>query len=258
MTGWFGKVAPGVKRDGTLVTEADLEVDRFIREAVEAAYPEHRLLTEESTQVFLGAPATWVVDPLDGTNNFANGLSHWGISLAFLYAGSPLLATLDFPLLGQRFEAVRGQGARLNGEPLRVPPPGVLHGNQFFIGDARGYRNLDVSVLFKARLLGSAAYDLAAVASGAAVAAFETFPKIWDIAGAWLVLEEAGAVIAPLFDGPSVFPLQPQIDYVDRVFPVLAAANPEVWQVMQAGIHLKPSAERFARRLEAQGWRVQI
>ncbi len=254
LTGWFGKAAPGLKRDGTIVTEADLEVDRLVRDAVRTRYPDHGLLTEESTQVFEGAAATWVVDPLDGTNNFANGMSHWGISLALLREGEPVLAVLDFPLLGQRFEAVRGHGTRLNGQLLTVPPPGELHGNQFFITDARGYRNLDVSVLFKARLLGSAAYDLAAVAAGVAVAALETLPKIWDIAGAWLVLAEAGAVIAPLLEGPPVFPLQPQVDYVDRVFPVLAAGSPEVWQLMKAGIHLKPGAERLARRLQSQGW----
>jgi myo-inositol-1(or 4)-monophosphatase len=256
LTGWFGKVAPGIKRDGTIVTEADLEVDQLIRHAVETTYPGHGLLTEESTQVFAGVSSTWVVDPLDGTNNFANGLNHWGVSLALLRDGSPELAVLDFPLLGQHFEAVRGHGAWLNGEPLRVPSPGELNANQFFIGDARGYRNLDVTVLFKARLLGSAAYDLAAVAAGVAVAAFETFPKIWDIAGAWLVIEESGALIAPLFQGPPVFPLQPGTDYLERVFPVLATANAEVWDMMKAGVQLKPGADRFAKRLRAQGWVV--
>ena len=256
MTGWFGKVAPGVKRDGTFVTEADLEVDRLVRDAVRTRYPDHGLLTEESTQIYEGATMTWVVDPLDGTNNFANGLSHWGVSLALLRKGEPVLAMLDFPLLGQRFDAVRGQGARLNGQPLNVPPLGELHSNQFFITDARGYRNLDVSVLLKARLLGSAAYDLAAVAAGVAVAAFETLPKIWDIAGAWLVLGEAGALIAPWLDGSPIFPLQPGTDYVDRVFPVLAAANPDVWQLMKAAIHFKPGAERLARRLRSQGWLI--
>ena len=257
LTGWFGKVAPGIKRDGTIVTEADLDVDRLVREAVQTRFPDHGLLTEESTQVYEGAASTWVVDPLDGTNNFANGLSHWGVSLALLHGGEPVLAVLEFPLLSQRFTAVRGQGAWLNGQPLHVPPIGEFHGNQFFITDARGYRNLDVSVLFKARLLGSAAYDLAAVAAGVAVAALETLPKIWDIAGAWLVIAEAGAVIAPLLDGPPIFPLQPHVDYVDRVFPVLAAGSPEVWQLMKAGIQIKPGAERLMRRLQAQGWVVQ-
>jgi myo-inositol-1(or 4)-monophosphatase len=151
---------------------------------------------------------------------------------------------------------VAGQGAWLNGQPLAVPPPGELHPNQFFITDARGYRSLDVSVLFKARLLGSAAYDLAAVAAGVAVAALETLPKIWDIAGVWLVIDEAVGVIAPLVEGPPVFPLQPRVDYVDRVFPVLAASNSEIWQLMKSGIQVKPGAERLKRRLQSQGWTV--
>lgn len=249
-------MTPGLKRDGTIVTEADLDVDRLVREAVHSRFPDHALLTEESTQVYEGAVATWVVDPLDGTNNFANGLSHWGVSLALLHGGEPVLAVLDFPLLGQRFAAVAGQGAWLNGQPLHIPRASELHANQFFIVDARGYRNLDVSVLFKARLLGSAAYDLAAVAAGLAVAALETLPKIWDIAGAWLVVCEAGGMIASLFEGPPVFPLQPHVDYAEQVFPVLAANSPEAWQLMKAGIQLKPGAERLKRRLQTQGWTI--
>jgi len=181
----------------------------------------------------------------------------WGCSIALLQHGQPLLAVLDFPPIGQRFSAVHGQGAVWNGQPLHAPAPADLHGNDFFILDSRSFRLLDFSVRPKARLLGCAAYDLAAVSSGAAVACCELLPKIWDIAGAWLVLSEAGATVAPLLSGAPIFPLQVGIDYTERVFPLLAAADPATWQAMQAGIRIKPGSQRLIGRLQEQGWIVE-
>jgi myo-inositol-1(or 4)-monophosphatase len=230
----------------------------LIYRGVASQYPSHGLLSEESTLVYHGAEYTWVVDPLDGTNNFANGLPLWGCSIALLQHGQPLLAVLDFPPIGQRYSALRGQGALWNGQPLRVQAPAELHGNDFFILDSRSFRLLDYAVRPKARLLGSAAYDLVAVSSGVAVACCELLPKIWDVAGAWLVLSEAGAVVAPLLSGVSVFPMQVGMDYTERVFPLLAAASPMVWQAMQAGIRIKPSSQRLVSRLRGQGWVVDL
>ncbi len=255
---WFGKTTASTKFDGSFVTEADLEVDRFIQQALASAYPDHGLLSEESSLVYRGAEFTWVVDPLDGTNNFANGLPLWGCSIALLHQGHPLLAVLDFPPIGQRYSAVRGRGARWNGQPLHVQAPTEMHGNDFFILDSRSFRLLDYAVRSKARLLGSAAYDLVAVSSGVAVACCELLPKIWDLAGAWLVLTEAGATVAPLLNGVSVFPMQTGMDYTERVFPLLAAASPAIWQAMQAGIRIKPTSQRLISRLQAQGWIVDL
>jgi myo-inositol-1(or 4)-monophosphatase len=255
---WFGKATANTKFDGSFVTEADLEVDRFIHHALAGAYPSHGLLSEESSLVYGGAEFTWVVDPLDGTNNFANGLPLWGCSIALLHHGQPLLAVLDFPPIGQRYSAVRGQGARWNGQPLHVSAPSEIHGNDFFVLDSRSFRLLDTAVRPKARLLGSAAYDLVAVSSGVAVACCELLPKIWDLAGAWLVLTEAGAAIAPLLSGVSVFPMQVGMDYTERVFPLLAAASPAIWQEIRAGIRIKPSSRRLISRLQEQGWIVDL
>ncbi len=255
---WFGSATASTKYDGSFVTEADLEVDHFIRDAVLTRYPSHSLLTEESSQVFEGAEFTWVVDPLDGTNNFANGLPLWGVSIALLQHGQPLLGVLDFPTIRQRWSAVRGHGAVWNSRPLHVQPPAELHGNHFCLIDARSFRLVDFAIRPKARLLGSAAYDLAAVSSGVAVACCELLPKIWDIAAAWLVLSEAGAAVAPLFAGPPIFPLQPGVQYADLAFPLLAAADPAIWQTLRGGIHLKPGSQRLAQRLQSQGWILEL
>lgn len=230
----------------------------MVHQAVASAYPRHGLLTEETAQAYAGDEFTWVVDPLDGTNNFVNGLPLWGCSLALLHEGEPLLAVLDFPPVGERFSAVRGHGARWNGQPLAVQPPAELHGNQFVIADSRSFRSLEFSLRPKARLLGCAAYDLAVVGRGVAVACCQLRPKIWDLAGAWLVLAEAGAVVAPLWAGDPIFPLRPGASYADRIFPLLAVASPALWQAVRAGIRLKPGGERLARRLLEQGWAVDL
>ena len=251
---WFGRAVASTKYDGSLVTQADLEVDRFIHQTVGSHYPRHGVLTEETSPFYRGDEFTWVVDPLDGTNNFANGLPVWGCSIALLHEGRPLLAVLDFPPLGQRVSAVRGQGAAWNGRPLSAQPPTEVHDNHFFIIDSRGFRLLEFTVRPKTRLLGSTAYDLAAVTSGMAVGCCELLPKIWDIAGGYLVLSEAGATVAPLLSGGSVFPLQSGMDYADRVFPLLAAASKPIWDSMRAGIRLKAGGDRVERRLKDQGW----
>ncbi len=221
-------------------------------------YPSHGLLTEETSLIYEGAEYTWVVDPLDGTNNFDNGLPLWGSSIALLRQGWPLLAVLDFPLIDQRWSAVAGHGARCNEHRLTVQAPAEQHGNQFLMIDARSFRLVDFTVPLKARVLGSAIYDLAAISSGVAVACCELLPKIWDIAAGWLVVSEAGAVVAPLFDGAPIFPLEAGADYTDRVFPLLAAASPGIWRSTRAGIQLKPGSQRLVSRLRSQGWKVEV
>lgn len=258
LTSWFGRSASEVKRDGSLVTQADVEVDHLIQAAVHQRFPQHGVLSEEGGHVYRGEEFTWVVDPLDGTTNFANGLSHWGVCLALLHQGEPLLSVLDFPLLRHRFAAVRGQGAWFQGRRLQTAPSPELHGNLFIALDSRAPRLLDVRLRLKPRVLGSAAYDLAAVAAGMATASIQLTPKIWDLAGAWLVAQEAGAAVGTLLSGVEVFPLQPGLDYGAAIFPLLFASDPVAWQQVRQAIRLRPAVERYLPRLTAQGWHVDL
>lgn len=161
---------------------------------------------------------------------------------------------LDFPPIGQRYSAVAGQGAVWNDQPLRVPPPAELHGNDFLLIDSRSFRLLDFAVRPKARVLGCAAYELAAVSNGVATGCCELLPKVWDIAAVWLVLSESGATVAPLFTGGPVFPMQVGADYTERVFPLLATATPTLWDTLRAGISVKSSSRRLISLLQEQGW----
>jgi myo-inositol-1(or 4)-monophosphatase len=231
-----------------------LDVDRTLGAAIGQRFNAHAVLSEEASVVYRGAKYTWVIDPLDGTTNFAAGLPIWGTSIALLYQGEPVVGVLDFPLLQQRYKAARGVGAWMNGRRLQVTPVADLHANQLIATDSRSGRHVEIALPPKRRILGSAAFELAAVAAGTVIASLQVRPKIWDLAAAWLILQEAGGVPDLWLAGPGPFPLAPGGDYGDRDFPVLFAADPILWQRIKAASRLRPGANRLVRRLKAQGW----
>jgi myo-inositol-1(or 4)-monophosphatase len=231
-----------LKKDHTLVTTADLTADRLISQTIRECFPNDELLSEELQPEYKshasGSPekkltafrlekAVWVIDPLDGTTNFSLGLHYWGVSIARLEDGLPKVAALCFPLLDELYTAQRGQGAYLNGDRIRVRPPDKDHPASFFSCCSRTHKRYDVKVRYKTRILGSATYDLCSVARGTAVLGFQATPKIWDIAGAWLMVEEAGGVVET-HDSSEPFPLMVLQDYNQQAYPTLAAANQEV------------------------------
>lgn len=217
------------KEDHSPVSEADLRCNRLIVSSIQAAYPQDGLLSEEQLpaglqQKDLQQPV-WIVDPLDGTTNFGLGLPIWGVLIARLENGYPEVAALSFPALGELYTAQRGHGAFLNGRPIQVELPSSQKPFSFFACCSRTFRQYNIEVPYKIRILGSAAYTFCAVARGLAILGFEATPKIWDLAGPWLIVQEAGGVIEPL-DGISPFPLQPHTGSWQSAFPTLAAATP--------------------------------
>jgi myo-inositol-1(or 4)-monophosphatase len=227
------------KPDRTLLTEADLAANAFISKEIRAAFPEDHILSEEADTGFPadGRP-TWIVDPLDGTTNFEQGLHHWGASIARAVDGRVQAAALSFPLLNESYSAFAGAGARLNGERLHVPPSGS-HLVSFFLCDSRVNRKYTSRIRYKTRILGSAAYNFCALAKGSGVIGFESIPKIWDIAASWLVLKEAGGAVQPL-NGP-IFPLERGRDYKGFAIPLVGAADETLLAEAVANIFLNPS-----------------
>jgi myo-inositol-1(or 4)-monophosphatase len=227
-----------LKSDHSVVTEADLEADRLITQRVQDTYPEDRLLSEELQTTLSGSDsAVWVIDPLDGTTNFSLGLQFWGVSIARVQGASPQIAALYFPMIEELYTAERGGGVYLNGQPIQVKPPHPDQHAAFFSCCSRTHRRYHVDVPYKPRILGSATYSLCAVARGVALLAFEATPKIWDVAGSWLVVEEAGGVVE-LFKGDSLFPLKSDLDYNQVNFPTLSAATPQL--LSQARDQIRP------------------
>lgn len=242
-----GSVCGTLKDDQTLVTEADHQADEIIQKAIRSAYPEHAVLSEESQTCYPGGQShVWVIDPLDGTTNFSQGLHYWGVSIALLIDGQPALAALYFPAVEELYAAYRGGGATLNDQPLVIkenPSPAEHH---FFMHCSRTHQRFRVNVPQKQRTLGAAAYHFCAVGKGSAVMVLETTVKLWDIAAAWLILREAGGQTAVLTqDGDknlslrgSPFPPQPGKDYNSINFTALAADTP--YHLNELVQHLEP------------------
>ena len=228
----FGKVQASQKADGSLVTQADQWADRYLREQISAAFPDHGLLTEESEQVFPDKDWCWVVDPLDGTTNFTRGIPIWGISLGLLYQGTPVFGYVYMPPLSQAFHGFWQapgdcpQVAFLNNQVIHASPDEIT-ANHFFSFCARSLHVWQPSFPCKARLLGSAAYNFLLVAMGATLGGVEATPKIWDIAGAWVIVQAAGALWVPLESKP-LFPLVAGVDYGHRDYPTLVVSRADL------------------------------
>jgi myo-inositol-1(or 4)-monophosphatase len=216
-----------LKSDDSVVTNADLASDQWISQQIIQHFPGNLILSEELQPDYLtndphNLATVWVIDPLDGTTNFSLGLPIWGVCITRMIEGWPQETVQFFPKTGELYVAQKGEGAWLNDSPIHVDQSNRT--STFFSCCSRTYQRYQVSIPYKTRIMGSAAYSFCTVARGAAIIGFEATPKIWDMAGAWLLIQEAGGVIETL-DGSLPFPLRPDKDYRNQQFPTLAAAN---------------------------------
>ena len=197
---------PEVKYKGEvdLVTETDERAEETIRGVLLGAYPSYGVLGEEGGETAGEEDARWIVDPLDGTTNFAHGLPMFAVSIALEKAGEVVLGVVHDPIRGETFVAERGRGARLNDESIGASETEELVRALVVTGLPYDRDEVPAAVeLFgrfatraqDMRRLGSAALDLCYVASGRLDAYYERGIHAWDVAAAGLILEEAGGKI---------------------------------------------------------------
>jgi myo-inositol-1(or 4)-monophosphatase len=224
------------KPDHTVVTEADLAADQLITNEIHKNFPEHEIISEESSyNINNPNNVVWIIDPLDGTTNFSLGLPIWGVSIACLLNGYPEIGAAYFPIIKELYSARHGYGAFLNHEQMTSKAPDPTQPMSFFACCSRSYRQFDISIPYKHRIMGSGVYNFCMVARGSALLGLDAAPKIWDLAAAWLLVEEAGGVISP-FEGPSPFPIHHNIDYSSTNYPTLAGATPDIFTFGQQKI----------------------
>ncbi len=230
------------KDDGTLVTATDRAIDRLILERIQHTYPGHAVLSEEQTTRYdAAAEFTWVIDPIDGTTNFARGLPVWGVSIALLQHGQPVVGLVTFPLVQEQFAAIAGLGAWRNADSIHTYIGATISDEQLLMKCTRTDRLLQIETKLKARICGSAAYHLCKVADGTALAGIEATPKVWDFAAAWLIIVEAGGVVTdwqqrPLFPLPAV-----SREYGAAPTPLFVAANPAIMQQLLNSVTVRQS-----------------
>jgi myo-inositol-1(or 4)-monophosphatase len=206
----FGKVTWREKGRADLVTAADLESQKLILTSLRRAFAQDDYRAEEDETRLTGAEYQWVIDPLDGTANYAHGYPVSCVSIGVLRGGTPELGGVFDPFRRELFLAERGRGATLNGRRLRVSAARRVADSLLLTGFAydRDRRADFYLARFKAFLTrahdirrgGSAALDLAWIAAGRADGYWEYSLKPWDVAAGWLLVEEAGGKVTD-FDG---------------------------------------------------------
>ena len=210
----FGRLSGAeVTRKGPrdLVTAADRDAEALIARRLREAFPDHGLLAEEGSGDDRGAGPVWIVDPLDGTTNFVHGIPAFCVSLGLVEGGRPVLGVVHAPALRQTFWGAPGQGAYEGDRPVAVSVTPML--SEALVATGFAYdvdrvpdHNLDnlarlARLTRGVRRIGSAALDLAYVASGRFDAFWELHLRPWDVAGGAAIVLAAGGTLTDVRGG---------------------------------------------------------
>lgn len=196
------------KGDINLVTEMDMRSERAVVETLLASFPDHGIIAEEETMIRNGSGFTWIVDPLDGTTNYAHGYPCFSVSIALEKDDEIVLGVVYDPMRDELFSAQKGKGAFLNGKPIKVSGIDALIRSLLATGfpydrKVSEKNNLDyfhdlLMASQEVRRDGSAALDLCYVASGRFDGFWELKLKPWDVAAGSLIVTEAGGRVSDL------------------------------------------------------------
>ena len=208
-----------LKADGTWATEADLAAERRMRRMLARGFPHHNVLGEEQgfTAADGGSPhegaPTWILDPIDGTNNFMAGIPVWATLVALSVEGRAVVGVCHAPSLRESYDAGVGMGARFNGEPIHVDEVSCLEdatvcltGSESFLQAGLGtFLDELLSHCFRSRGFADF-WGHALVARGAAHVMIETNLNLWDVAALQPIVSEAGGRITHLDGSPWTAP----------------------------------------------------
>ena len=210
------------KKEGinNLVTEADHAAEKAIISVIQNNFPDHFILSEETGEISSQSEFKWIIDPIDGTVNFANGIPICCVSIGVEKEGKMILGAVYNPLMNEFFFAEKGNGATLNDKKIQVSSKDNLLTSCLVTGFPYSYLDIPngpVIVFEKllrkgipVRRLGSAAIDLCWVAAGRFDGFYEHKLQAWDSAAGFLIVEEAGGKVTD-FNGDYFNPFQPQI-----------------------------------------------
>lgn len=215
-----------------LVTEVDEWTDSFFVDKIKMYYPNHKILTEETGAHTGEENYEWVIDPIDGTVNYAHHFPLFCISVAVKYKGETVIGVVYMPKLNEMYEAIKGKGAKLNGEKIAVSKTNELNRAVLATGfpydkatdpenNVGNFTKL-ITKIGGIRRTGSAAIDLCQVACGRFDAYWELKMNEWDIAAGLLIVEEAGGKTLTL--------------KMKKGYKVLAG-NPQIFPLVQKELH---------------------
>lgn len=220
-----------------VVTDADKKSEQVIISQIRKKYPTHSILSEESGESFNDSDYLWVIDPLDGTTNFSCGLPEFSVSIGVQYKGKTIVGVVFAPYLNELFHAIKGQGAFLNGKPIRASFKSDIQEAVIATGfpvdkNITNDNNLDnfskvLPLVRDMRRLGSAAVDISYVACGVLDAYWELNLHEWDVCAGLLIAEEAGAKIDYFRSDRNVSVLVAGPKMMEKVSPLLSRVKAE-------------------------------
>ena len=190
--------------DVDLVTEVDELSEEILIKHIKENYPDHSILSEESGESNLNSDYLWIIDPVDGTTNYAQGLPIFAISICLKYKKEAVLGVVYAPMLNEMFYGIKGKGSYLNNKKLSISTKENLNECVLATGfpydratnkdNNSNYFSHFIPMVRGLRRMGAASYDIVSVAAGRLDGYWEMYLKIWDIAAGLLILEEAGGV----------------------------------------------------------------
>jgi myo-inositol-1(or 4)-monophosphatase len=203
-----------------LVTEVDKKSESAIIATIRETYPDHFILSEEVGEIKTSSSIKWIIDPIDGTVNYANGIPICCVSIGVEKDGEMILGAVYNPFMNELFLAEKGQGATLNDKPIQVSSQANVNRSCLVTGFPYQWQDLPNNplVVFErvitqgipVRRLGSAAIDLCWVACGRFDGFYEHHLQPWDAAAGFLIVEEAGGKVTD-FSGKRYSPYQKEV-----------------------------------------------
>jgi len=233
----FGKVTGTTKTDDNnqVLTETDLEIGHHIVGQISTHYPDHNIIDEEAGVIDKNSEFTWVVDPIDGTSNFANGIPTYGIMIGLLHKDQPIAGGVALPLFREIYTAEKGRGAQKNGVPIHVTSQQNLLSTLVAYG-IDGHQeapqmtieecSLLAQIILNVRNLRSSnsAFDVAMLAVGNYGGSLNRTSKIWDNIAPHILVEEAGGKYTDFFGQPMNY--QHAVKRSEENFTFCAAPQP--------------------------------
>ncbi len=242
LLGYFNKPVTAIQKESqsSIVTVADLESEKLIVDIIRSEYPSHNILSEECGFIDNRSEYTWIIDPLDGTSNFASGVPWFGVLITLFSGNQPEMAGAYLPVSGDLYFAEKGKGTVKNENPFSLPAGKSLKDSLFaFCVDYtedqdflnRGLETYK-SIVRQSRNIRStnSLVDFLYVAEGKFGGVLNLFTKVWDISGLGLIISEAGGVMKNIDGNDIHFSIRKELSKEN--FPVIAGNRNIVEQIL--------------------------
>lgn len=242
LLGYFNKPVSSTQKESqsSIVTVADLESEKLIVNMIRARFPDHNILSEECGLIDNKSEYTWIIDPLDGTSNFASGIPWFGVLITLLKDNNPVMAGAYLPLQDDLYYAEKGKGAFKNGIFFSMPADKELKDSLFAFcvdyTEDQDFLNKSLetykSIVRQSRNIRStnSLVDFLYVAEGKFGGVLNLFTKVWDISGLGLIISEAGGMMKNINGNDLSFPVNKEL--IEENFPVIAGNKKIVQQVL--------------------------